>query len=133
MDGKELQIGNYIEAFGVNRMVDGIFGGHDFLMLDTYIPSLGYRESTLSFRCQYANPIQLTKDILEKNFGQQRAKGGFFYHYLGSNGICDYIIEYHKDDFAFCRDHGGLLCRIKYVHQLQNALHICGINKDIIL
>ena len=76
-------------------------------------------------------PIPLTKEILEKNFGQQRAKGGFFYHYTGSNGICDYIIEYYKDDFGFCRDHGGLLCRIKYVHELQHAFRLCKIKKEI--
>ena len=133
MDGKELQIGNYIEAFGVKRIVAGIFGSQDMMMLDTYIPSLGYRESTLSFRCEYANPIPLTKDILEKSFGQQRAKGGLFYHYIGSNGICDYIIEYYQENFGFCRDHGGLLCRIKYFHQLQNAMRVCGIDKDIVL
>ena len=132
MDGKELQIGNYIEAFGVKRIVAGIFGGQE-LMLDTYIPSLGYRESTLSFRCKYANPIPLTKELLEKNFGQRRGKGGVFYPSLGSNRIYDYIIEYYQDDFGFCRDHGGLLCRIKYVHQLQNAMQICGIDKEIVL
>lgn len=73
------------------------------------------------------NPIPLTKEILEKNFGQRRGKGGVFFHFIGSNGICDYIIEYYKEDFGFCRDHGGLLCRIKYVHQLQHLLRLCEI------
>ncbi len=78
-------------------------------------------------------PIPLTEEILIKNFGEKRAKGGFFYHFMGGQLIeRDYILEYHRDNnFAFCRDHGGLLCIIKYVHQLQQTLRLVGIKKEI--
>lgn len=80
-------------------------------------------------------PIPLTPEILEKNFGEKRAKGGFFYHFMGKElRGCEYILEYHKDNrFAFCREHGGLLCYISSVHELQHALKLCRIKKEIIL
>ena len=132
MDGKELQIGNYIEAFGIKRIVAGIFGGQDFLMLDTYIPSFGYRESTLSFRCEYAHPIPMTPEILAKN--------GFktleFYSELVISDPNEHTQVQWDGSHLRCKKMGSgeleLTC-CKYVHQLQNALHICGINKDIIL
>lgn len=80
-------------------------------------------------------PIPLSEEILIKNFGEKRAKGGFFYHFIGEQLLeRDYILEYYRDgEFGFCRDHGGLLCIIKYVHQLQQILRLLGIKKEIIL
>ena len=68
MKAEELQIGDWIRFNDTHRKIAGIFGTPgDFMMLDTYWPSVGYKESTLSFRCEYANPIPLTEDILKKN------------------------------------------------------------------
>ena len=144
MDGKELQIGDYIEAFGVIRMVAGIFGGQDFLMLDTYIPSLGYRESTLSFRGQYANPITLTGDILLKSGFEVCAERIHYTEYrICLNEDTDeerwVFVELHKSDYmkllyTHYKGHADsieLVLNHCSVHQLQHALRLCGLGDTV--
>ena len=73
------------------------------------------------------HPIPLTKEILEKN------------------GFTDYINSMYLDtkDYSIAWSGSVLKCsnddcliemdNCKYVHQLQNALRLCGINKEITL
>ena len=64
-------------------------------------------------------PVPLTKEILEKNFAQDNTtviyeqKIGYFDCSIGNN------------DTGYCYP------KIKYVHQLQHALKLCNIQKEI--
>lgn len=78
----------------------------------------------------YLDPIPLTDDILKKN--------GFEYKHrnIASLSGCKFAIAMVKwpDEYGF----GGLWVlgdniEIRYVHELQHALRLCHINKDIIL
>lgn len=71
-------------------------------------------------------PIPLTHEILEKNG---------FENYKNSG-----ILEYYKRDDVKFEKHQGIIWTpknqitgIEYVHELQHALKLCGIEKDIIL
>ena len=141
MKTEELQIGDWIRFNDTHRKIAGIFGTPgDFMMLDTYWPSVGYKESTLSFRCEYANPIPLTEDILKKN--------DFKWLLTESKSITYCINEptihvtYYKDsqEWLICVGPSGSIKKrfvevscVKYVHELQHALRLCGINKEIVL
>ena len=75
-------------------------------------------------------PIPLTKEILEKN--------GFYKSEVGKRDeIGNYFLEKYDAPILFFsihyddgRDIGN---RIEYVHELQHALKLCGIEKEIVL
>ena len=77
--------------------------------------------------CEYLEPIPLTAEILEKNGFECRGAWCLPGEDLGlrqdgdSWGLLSYYAEY--DALAFCH--------IKYVHELQHALHLCRIEKEI--
>ena len=77
--------------------------------------------------CDDIEPIPLTTEILEKNGFECRGAWCLPGEDLGlrqdgdSWGLLSYYAEY--DALAFCH--------IKYVHELQNALSLCGIEKEI--
>jgi len=74
-------------------------------------------------------PIPLTPEILQQNgFELQRDKselGTLDTYWLGSELGAFRIHRLNNGDYQF-----GLV-KIKFVHQLQQALRLCGINKDI--
>ena len=81
-------------------------------------------------------PIPLTSEILEKNG---------FKHYLTEEG--DDNFDYTEGNLGYCLNRttdGYMSCidvthsftitgLIKYVHELQHILHLCGIEKEIVL
>lgn len=75
------------------------------------------------------NPIHLTPEILEKNgFELQRDKseiGTLDTYWLGSELGAFRIHRLNNGDYQFG------LAKIKFVHQLQHALRLCGIDKEI--
>lgn len=82
------------------------------------------------------DPITLTSEILEKNTSESNKNvfGGMNYA-LNE----DFFIENRGDRFCLSRRMAGhkystfLVCDIQYVHELQHALRLCGINKEIMV
>lgn len=80
------------------------------------------------------SPIPLTEAILEKN-GFEYKEGG-----TGMYGV-EIVPRYLRDDVPFeifCDGEPFAIwfkepINIKYVHQLQNALRLCGITREITL
>jgi hypothetical protein len=82
-------------------------------------------------------PIPLTPEILEKN-GILYEKQSYYYVIEDNKDLeCTYYIQQVQDDWAIGVDIGAYDCsvfaRIKYVHELQHALKLCGINKEILV
>ena len=87
-------------------------------------------------------PIPLTPEILEKN-GFEIYEQDFTSNPIYKFGCFDYMEyeEYHKYFDIGCRmtyTHFGVdstyihsMMRIQYVHELQHALRLCGINLEI--
>jgi hypothetical protein len=99
---------------------------------------IGYHKTkdklTWLFSGQF-EPIPLTAEILEKNDILYR-KPSFYYVINDDKDLeCTYYIQQVKDDWAIGVDIGeyddSVFARIKYVHEFQHALKLCGINKEI--
>ena len=95
---------------------------------DTYLEQLKHED----FSVDILHPIPLTPEILEKN--------GFVGE-LCSNWI-DYVSEEYKlriickpndEGWTIYANHFGLDKKDVFVHELQHALRLCGIEKEIIL
>lgn len=143
MKANELMIGDLINGFGVVRRVTGIHGlerPEDDGLLTTMVPGCEFPESNLSFRPCYARPIPLTKEILEKNgFEVQDQGGGRSDVWIGFGIDCEGDIEVEfqhnipthlKIDGVFKGEY-YISTNIKYVHELQHALRLCGVEKEV--
>jgi len=81
-------------------------------------------------------PIPLTPEILEKN-DILYEKQSYYYVIEDDKDLeCTYYIQQVlQGDWVLGVDIGAYDCsvfaRVKYVHQLQHALRLCGINKEI--
>ena len=82
-------------------------------------------------------PIPLTPEILEKNFGKYYNRGGFHCYSISKDEKIHYMVEDRHPSAApdnrivFCRVPGVYICDVNYVHELQHTLRQCGIDKDI--
>jgi hypothetical protein len=128
MKANELMIGDLINGFGVARRVTGIHGlerPEDDGLLTTMVPGSEFPESNLSFRPCYAQPIPLTAEILEKN--------GFVYDDLPMSQYFEqYGLQLYYGGNGFrinCGINVSLI--IDSVHELQHALRLCDIEKEI--
>ena len=74
-------------------------------------------------------PVPLTAEILKQNFPSTTN-----WYFIGTDKFC-FRIDKYKDkwDLYFGRDGKGtnLQIKISYVHELQHALRLYGINKEI--
>lgn len=80
-------------------------------------------------------PIPLTSDILKKNgFGYTEGDEYLTHYYLGEECYCanmDLHIGSNNKGGFWLNTYGDEIHGIKYVHELQHALRICGIDKEI--
>lgn len=85
--------------------------------------------------------IPLTQEILEKNFTRTevRTLSGTKTHYIESDDFyCVALNEYTDSiwdlEYTNCEAHFPLVrVLVAHVHELQHALRLCGIEKEIIL
>ena len=135
MNANELMIGDLINAFGVVRIVTSIHGlerPEDDGMLTTMVPGCEFPESNLSFRPCYAQPIPLTEEILEKNGFEKQDDGWYKITLEEENLIGVQPFEnvnwiFGANVFPNIIEHLNIL----YVHELQHALRLCGIEIEI--
>ena len=106
----------------------------------TNIP-IGLRKHNEDWLCPIfiddIEPIPITKEILEKN-GILYEKQSYYYVIKDDKDLeCTYYIQQIQEDWAIGVDIGAYDCsvfaRIKYVHELQHALKLCGIDKEIVV
>ena len=79
------------------------------------------------FNVEILHPIPLTAEILKKNGFTKHAYGFSFQHFklygnLRNDDTVYFTININRKDIT-----------IDYVHQLQHALRLCGIEKEIVL
>lgn len=89
---------------------------------------VGYIANDTETRVYYTRPefvfgIPLTTEILEKNaYPEDGIWYSFGDFYVAPYGDC-FVIHIHSYD-----DKRDFLCRIHYIHELQHALRLCGLN-----
>lgn len=142
MKANELSIGDWVNVLKYHwdgspyiGQIDGIIKKHG-----TYYLQFG---SALSAEIDRCEPIPITPEILEKNGFRLKEKGVLYTEYVSGD-------EHSIIEFGFYKESihdidtvlncelgfvGGLdrihHCHVKYVHELQHALKLCGIEKEI--
>lgn len=89
---------------------------------------------------KYLSPIPITQEILEKNkmreFEHRNPGQGDnlikkWWHKDGSYYVSLYMVG---DKYTYTVGNSiTRVCRIRYVHELQHALRLCGIDKEIVV
>ena len=86
-------------------------------------------------------PLPITHEILKKNGFGYIEKTVFaydtllFHYYPGEEHICENM-DFHigtNGQTYWLNVNGNTIRRLKYVHELQHALRLCGIEKEIVL
>lgn len=125
---KELSIGNWIQ--NTNGNIGKVIG-----ITEQGLVVMRYHENSICYsEPSMLNPISITPEILEKNGfvnvlyvdGVWGDDNSYFIH--TSSGFDAGTWETHIEPTEGIGDFGG---KLKYVHQLQNALTLCGIDKEI--
>lgn len=68
-----------------------------------------------------AEPIPLTEEILKAN--------GWTYDDIDYAWCLDKFPDLYKHEEGFCNYYDGIEVRLNYVHELQQALRLCGLNE----
>lgn len=139
MNENELMTGNWVKIkdlkYPIKRLV----------CIDEYLGKVDFLDGKELIVTSINNvlPIPLTKEILEKNGFKVRGK---YYHWEQENNYCfvrlNIAPKIEIDGEIF--DEQPILLQIdtaiislniivEYVHELQNALRLCGVKKEITL
>ncbi len=138
MTSKDLMIGDWVLINSTPRKIQAVDGVDDEIMADdelyTIIEDRYHSEDRV-------DGVPITPEILEKN--------GFILTEVGDNGIAtprkninryekhecktkwrDIIMWYDRITKKWCL-HGINSIQLNYIHELQHALRLCGIEKEI--
>lgn len=141
MKPEELMIGDWVEVTQTECVADG---GH-YITWSEYGKVIGITDSYIEVEVRDGEynvdahedelkPIPLTPEILEKNGFIKQAYDGWLISENNGRGLIEYRtdcfdgllrINYNKKPFS------KLMIKVKYVHKLQHALKLCGIDKEI--
>ena len=152
MTREELMIGDIVDVHRCECVADG---GHfqewdeygKVVSITEYYITIKYigREEDYDFEDvngEDINPIPLTREILEKNgfvkYNEvsdtppydQDEEGNMYYSYKGEHKFWGW---WQPNNVYLIPVNAMVDLEIEYVHELQHALRLCGINKEIII
>ena len=114
MEAKEIMIGDWVRIDSKScEQVTRVFDKY----CDTYASLLPW---------EYIEPIPLTEEIMDKNFVKKNSTLSFATY--DAAGILDLIL-YKYNGCHISINLLGRLTLIKYVHQLQQVLRLCGLGE----
>lgn len=116
MKANELMVGDYLMHNGFPYRVIQVDG----IVRDGWMIENGEEDC--------GEPIPLTNEILEKN-GWKKLETAYWWRGDGISVLLDMYDERYGWCMSIDRSHIPFDC--KYVHQLQQAMRLCGINKEI--
>ena len=122
MKPEELMIGDWVNVFGIPKQMEGI---REFRNGDEVV----YYDGDNGNFIENVTPIPLTPEILEKNgFSKELDSDGIHYRFTLIQGCSQFSLLYARSVFQWLYP-----IDFKHVHELQHALRLCGIEKEIIL
>ena len=130
MDAKDLMIGDHlIYISGEHCIVSEISAKG--LIATSFIDAKGKKQYSTLLPERDFEPIPLTAEILEKNgFSPCEMHNGEYEYISDSN-----LIQVARCKSEYCWyvsiEHVILCLKIKYVHELQHALRLAGVEKEI--
>ena len=120
----------YIEKLRKPIRIKGISEDSDMVLADIEIVD---EWGSIMMKCEDLRPIPITAEILEKN-GWERYNDKFcqFVYFCGdmriiSHDSMDWTIAIFNEDWTKSK----IRTRILHVHQLQHALRLAGVDKEI--
>ena len=118
----ELSIGDWVKIKGTDKIVKiaQINGDLDEIRV------FGYKHFYCFYDLDYIEPILLTPEILERNGIRKTYESDEYSVYKGEGFN---VTEYYTELWEFERHRNRLM--IRYVHQLQHALRLAGVEKEI--
>lgn len=143
MEIKELSIGDWVNYKGESFSIDGV----NIEMVSQNNRIIGFQEmavlrigalKAINVKVRDLTPIPITPEILEKNGFVKESEVGYERFEWRENGSV--AITLNRDSFSksetfvlstFKIGINGWLLRIEYVHELQHAIRMAGINKEI--
>jgi len=127
MEAKELQIGDWVNTPKGNYQIDNIQDND--VVGTTYNNGEGVESL---FDIDKVKPIPLTAEILEKNGWNKEVYSNESWDNEEIEALSLWIGEDGKNSWWW---HVGveLVTPINYVHELQHALRLCGIEKEIVV
>lgn len=129
MDCKDLMVGDWVKVDQTTETVKArVLGVHKDGVINYEVDYSGVR-ATNQIHIDYVSPIKLTEDILVKN-GYKSTQGLDFYWLDDKKHCC---VKNYDGKRLFCYKQGinDVWLVVKYVHQLQHLLRLCGIEKEI--
>ena len=84
-------------------------------------------------------PLHLTKELVERNFPLNKeyqlefGREDTFYYQINANGKKWNFVWIIKKDESYLFIEDDPLIKMRYIHELQHVLKLCGINKEITL
>ncbi|MBQ9392014.1 MAG: hypothetical protein IJU02_07505, partial [Lachnospiraceae bacterium] len=129
MKANELMIGDWVQVPCLTDNVEHYDAWYKVKQLrDCDLDVIGFKE----LKYNEIMPIPLTAKILEKNgFGYKEEDGYMSHYYLGHRGYLanpDLHIGTYNKGVYWLNYYDNAIHGIKYVHKLQHALRLCGIN-----
>lgn len=144
MEAKDLMIGDWVNYHDDDKIVPKqVSEITDFKQLQ-----LHDKDNWVIVGEKYCEPIPITPDILEKNgfeelmsesevsaarFGRKPEPTGVWQYGFGRFDSVAYVPEQSFLRIKFMEGCQADMANIKYVHELQHALRLCGVEKEIIL
>ena len=138
MNAKDLMVGDWVRnIYGVKGWVFDIRYYKDGFG-ERYVIKLAYDDKGESYACpemDLIEPIPLTPEILEKNGFEKNKFVKCFSEYVLKKGESEIIVARGEIEEMWIRrtlaERAYCLPYPKYVHELQHALRLCGIDLDI--
>ena len=124
-DGLCIKKGTIVEVRGIDA--DNTITGHRGCATCRPLDDMQYESGIW---CDHLDPIPLTPEILEKNGFRKGCYIGGYYSsdcpfrvFTKKDGKCGFTTLFDDEIYFSCI----------FVHELQNALRLCGIEKEIVL
>lgn len=125
---RTFMIGDWVIYNGKPIKVENVC--EDFI---NYSPDIPYVQEEFYIEQDELEPIPLTEEILEKNGIKRSSYDGKIYgKYFSEDEHGRLEISVNGDDIWWsinCEEYHIL--KLNFVHELQHALRLCGINKEI--
>ena len=137
MEANELMIGDWVISFGAPHKIVGVRTDSFYPYIKTDMSDTWYEEGMKDL----LEPIPLTPDILEKNFGRPYGVGWYDAYELkriegeGIYYVRDAYRYPSKERFSIIKAYNEEItfCSLKFAHELQHALRLAEIKKEIVL
>ena len=144
MKANELMIGDIVSHNGIPVKIELVAGMYSYVV--PVKDNLGYLNKGFEVDNDELTPAPITPEILEKNGFTHCVGNGGYYLYADesySNQTMEILLFHVDSEYNSNQLHIGEvnnpslvmlhLMSCNYVHELQHALRLCGITKDIII